>query len=164
RRLTSAAAPAPAQTQRAARMVPVCPRYARTIPTTRVISNPSRSVISSAPRSPVDTSTPCVRWSRYGLAQARQQGLSVPLPDRSSVLGDFRPVKSEIEKAAYHRPPVRLTSFVVDGHARVGVVDGTTITPLDELVPAAPPDMLATIEQWDRVQPLLARPPIRSNA
>ena len=44
-----------AQTQRAARIVPVCPRYARTMPTTSAISTPSRSAMSSALMSPADT-------------------------------------------------------------------------------------------------------------
>jgi len=60
---------------------------------------------------------------------------------------------------------VRLATFRVDGAARVGVVgDDATVTGLDDLVPGAPLDMLTAIDQWQRIAPALAEPPIRSGA
>jgi 2-keto-4-pentenoate hydratase/2-oxohepta-3-ene-1,7-dioic acid hydratase in catechol pathway len=58
---------------------------------------------------------------------------------------------------------VRLVTLSLDGQARVGVVgDDATVTPLDDLVPAAPRDMISVIEAWDQLAGPLREPPIRS--
>src|SRR5713226_1903895 len=80
------AAATPAQTHTCERRLPICARYARTMPTMRVISTPSRSAMTSALMSAADTRLSFV----------------APLGAPKPYLGEpnkFRPQESRIQKA-----------------------------------------------------------------